>query len=922
MWLIVLILSLWSCSIHARVPFVEMKGLDAMMKPVCLQAEECKGPEARHMNNGENIFSPIHGALADLSGTLARIRFFGPYAKAYKTPYNEQKDIIAPDLARDSLTPNNPSWLHPVFRIRSIENVSLENRDQEKERNFARQFEYPLDPISALIQWLFPSVDGVNFVANDREDDPVGKMGAEITLMYAYQKKKAEFDNLHTNLLKKPYFSNYMQFMKVGNKKEIGNLMTTNPELKQYTKLRKQKEDTLKALPQRTVFAGILKVVHEFYQIQSTYENFKSRMMGVLPNVSTPKDQISQSEIFCDILWNALKQDGTFGGMNDPLYPKHIALHALLGYLWAVADSKEQVIHVMKETGLMRTSPSQSRVSESKESAYTPEQQQAALKIQKKFLSMHSKNYTRKDYERIKTHFQKASFEEKAFAGYAYELYEQPYPAVIYHGQADAPLMQNLTQDPPYADCGETALRNFFNFFTHTSAGNFNKEHILEHWSKSGALREFYQNFPHISMHGGQEARNAWSSVVSGLNYPPHEQVLSEKAASTSDVTYNRRYTNIKSSPLGWGNILNAIGKLTGNVHLQEQWTHDPETPQFAAQITQKLDYLCRLFSRDGFKLDWHARNKKTLGKVYEPVTFQVNKEDVFTFDVQNGHFGFHSLLKNDQDWRKDVDKNHITINTLLSYFYPKERSSFLNPDISKETYNPINPVLNVWKSTLTAESYEKLILRFLYKKYGAVLDDPHSDSMIDILLGTAPLVPDLKLRNDWIKSILKKTKAPLAKAVKKMRHGVYRSVFGELLEENVGINLQDIYGKTALMVVLEETHYVDNTHTTVRMLLDKGAQVNLQDDSETTALMKAVSGANYCVIGRGIVKMLLDKGAQVNLQDHHGCTALIRATDPAIKKILKDEMEKRKQLAAQKIKGFVQRKYKKTSSGFSPPIR
>ena len=126
--LTVIVILFAHCKSDANVGFEQLRGMDDTAL--------------------DSRFDPVKGAAALLTGTLERMRFYGNYGLD-----NEKKEYA--------------KFLHPAFLIKK----------QEDPYAFSKRFEYPLDPIAALVQWLFPSVDGVLFVANQRRADPVGFFG-------------------------------------------------------------------------------------------------------------------------------------------------------------------------------------------------------------------------------------------------------------------------------------------------------------------------------------------------------------------------------------------------------------------------------------------------------------------------------------------------------------------------------------------------------------------------------------------------------------------------------------------------------------------------------------------------------------------------------------------------------------------------
>ncbi len=105
---------------------------------------------------------------------------------------------------------------------------------------------------------------------------------------------------------------------------------------------------------------------------------------------STQANPRVQKQIFLNILYAAMIQDGTFGDKPSPLYPKHIALHALLGYLWGIAEDRSQVIAVMKAAGLLKTITQE----ETKDDTSEFKKKSSARKIQSSFRKYKEKKTT------------------------------------------------------------------------------------------------------------------------------------------------------------------------------------------------------------------------------------------------------------------------------------------------------------------------------------------------------------------------------------------------------------------------------------------------------------------------------------------------------------------------------------------------
>ncbi|MGI4791559.1 MAG: ankyrin repeat domain-containing protein [Janthinobacterium lividum] len=99
-----------------------------------------------------------------------------------------------------------------------------------------------------------------------------------------------------------------------------------------------------------------------------------------------------------------------------------------------------------------------------------------------------------------------------------------------------------------------------------------------------------------------------------------------------------------------------------------------------------------------------------------------------------------------------------------------------------------------------------------------------------------------------------------------------YASITGLLLEAGANINAQDVYGRTALMMVCGET--LRSSASAVKFLLEQGADVNLRSRSGDSALGCAARGDDNAV-----VRLLLKAVAQVNTGDEEGRTPLMWAS-------------------------------------------
>ena len=722
-----------------EIPFEQLKGLHTSMR------------------DDAKAFSPLYGFAALKGNVLKNIRFYGNYGKESYGFMDGGSGVLAPKPGF------NPGLIHPAFlpkRPGSPGGDVVEAAEQER-RNAENLFEVPLDPTSTLVQWLFPSVDGVNFVANDRSNDPVGYFA--LTRIEQAQKQK-ELEKVERQIAAIKARDDYVAYDVLTGKDrgthEIGRLLKP---------LSKQKGDLQTALrvPIKS-FAGILRVIHDFMNRGIVdHDSFVGAMIEALPNVPTIPGETSKSQIFAEILYSALIEDGTFPGGNwdwmvgrsampsmasasgdgswmslsrsddgmgplthNPLYPKHIALHALLGYMWSICDHKSELVEAYDAIGFIK-----------------PEQKARALR----------EAYTEANYGEIKRAIMEGSPLNLGvlFAGYGYEVYEKSLPPALGFSLAKVPSLYGQGSHS-YPDCGETALRNFFNILTYVGGGNFNGERLTLASSKMDQIREFYGTFSTQSKQLSQPARDAWSNIIINLNANPQSDP-SSNFVDINDVYYRGRNTQgslpegfrfaeIASTPHGIINVLNVFARLTNDAILSEPWvtfdiTKLNESPDLFAQIIRKLDRLCTIFSREGFALDWRINGGKDLKQLHGSFIFSINGQDVFAYHINQGHFVLAPLVEPSTDWRMNYLKGEEYVyHPFMAPFFgvKNEKIPFWRGDIKE---GDLSSIVEFWKKRFKGRNFDHpsilASLRLIKKFYGNVLDDQYASRQVFQLLAS-----------------------------------------------------------------------------------------------------------------------------------------------------------------------------------------
>ena len=125
----------------------------------------------------------------------------------------------------------------------------------------------------------------------------------------------------------------------------------------------------------------------------------------------------------------------------------------------------------------------------------------------------------------------------------------------------------------------------------------------------------------------------------------------------------------------------------------------------------------------------------------------------------------------------------------------------------------------------------------------------------------------------------------------RKFDEQAFRDTITILIDKyNADLNLQDVNGRTALLVGLQTTKdtNMEIVSEKIKLLLSAGTgniSVNIQDNTGTTA-------AIYC-IRQGlidVVKILEDQGADITLADNEGKTAVTYAAEKGLLKMLSDQ--------------------------------
>jgi ankyrin repeat protein len=236
--------------------------------------------------------------------------------------------------------------------------------------------------------------------------------------------------------------------------------------------------------------------------------------------------------------------------------------------------------------------------------------------------------------------------EHLIFFTIAYDLYDNPYPLLLGTGKA---FYSHQDELEPFSDCGESALRNFFNIMLADPESKTFDSHLLKTTFPNVApnLLTFYTNIQqkYVDVTDDLTSRSLWANVVSNLNHPDDQlQIL----YGNSEGRCNLKGTG------GMDTLLAVIEKLLNDKELTKIRLSGLEPNSRRAQL---LTYILTKFSRTGAQFSWHVKGESNALKNHGDVTIAVNGQDLFTWHISPSHFDFkviHSEKGN--DWRKHSD--------------------------------------------------------------------------------------------------------------------------------------------------------------------------------------------------------------------------------------------------------------------------
>lgn len=304
-------------------------------------------------------------------------------------------------------------------------------------------------------------------------------------------------------------------------------------------------------------------------------------------------------------------------------------------------------------------------------------------------------SYTKQEFEQTKPTkeiIEDQNPEQAFLYGRGYEQYSQLIlPPFGYR-------VANYQNNPDFffPDCGENSLRYILSSFLSMGNGgkilsedlgnlekNIRSSNPDLNLSQHPAFQKFKKymiDHSDLSRASQQQYHHDWADVVSNLNDQTHLPTINDVQYGHGDLQ-NGLYTyEIKSNfaprlfegVTGIVNMLNVIGKLIPDQVLNEPW-HQEENARFA-QVAQKLNRLCAMFSKEKLRVSWSegGQNDK-ISSTFTRITFWINDQPQMSWTFDQGHFFPTNISDSWADPRHQFNKVNCNFNSpWVASFYVK----------------------------------------------------------------------------------------------------------------------------------------------------------------------------------------------------------------------------------------------------------
>jgi hypothetical protein len=568
---------------HAEISYLDLKGIHGEIKPE-FQAQ----------------LSPVFGYTLLGTGALENRRFYGNYGVSSRGYFCSQ---------------TNP-------KVGSVPQLLKVNRD------------CPLDATSELIQRLFPSQDGVNFVANQVPSDPISHLKPETIGKILEKISKVQDSELNdprqsTELIED---IKLLLFQDINPKGYKGYLSKQKQDLvsKLNSCKREQKlgiEEKIRAI-EEVVGVGRDDETRSHASSEDSDESESSVNSG--NSRSQSREAVAQVrgkekdfQAIAEIIVLALKESR----LPPQDYPKYLPEQALMAFFLKKANHKDDMISLFKGMPGALNHPEILVKGSSKQLDFL-----SARFEPSEYNPAHLGSNATQTARDLVSHP-----DQLIFSVMQDKLATKALPPILSYGSAKHSALEGGS----YPDCGETSLRNFFNIVTYDQRnGKFNADHLTSLKTPGISIHQklisFYGTHPNPGEAKNQQVYDAWSEEVASK----HEGVRYLKGTP--------QQCEINS---GMDNMMTVIDRLL--YHGAVGGGPIATAPSRSA----KLDKLCEALSREGFRLKW---NKKDQSKIDSndtgvEVEFSINEKPSFKWEFMGGHFAIQDLTKKTDSWKEAV---------------------------------------------------------------------------------------------------------------------------------------------------------------------------------------------------------------------------------------------------------------------------
>jgi hypothetical protein len=499
----------------------------------------------------------------------------------------------------------------------------------------------PQDSVSELIQRLFPSQDGVNFVANQIPTDSVSHLDPKtIGQVLGRLSRVTEGDLLQ--------FDREAQL-----ESDLTQILTQGFYRAQKTKIELQiqscspdQKDVREDLQAK--LAGLEEILSEFgLPTQETSDSDSGSELNSQRNSPTtlpkkgeaPKKKDKNFKNLAQLIIAALREtQAALKKTHAQPYPAHLVEQVLLSFFLKKGNHKADFIPLLQ--GMHQQNP---------HLILHPEVLDPHSPVHQQFVAS---QYQASDFDPtpLNDHPDTAAKdllshpEKLAFFATQDQLSKQPFPPIISYASAK----HSSLNDANYPDCGETSLRNFLNIalfnpdtrrFDHKYLKSLKKKNPA--LSFSPALQAFYENHPDPGLSASQEARNAWSETVvsnhAGVDY------LKPKEAPQCEIN---------------AGIDNAMAVFDRLFYAGQKAQATPSPFNRTLPRKDRLNHLCETLSRPGFKLSWKDKIPKPNGELSDTGTeleLSINGNPAFIWQFGGGHFSLQPIHNGLNSWKDRV---------------------------------------------------------------------------------------------------------------------------------------------------------------------------------------------------------------------------------------------------------------------------